>query len=117
MRELTPEELEAVYGGAREVDTSILPRSFPAAAAPASLTPRQAQCLAWVAAGKTSAEIGAALGLSPFIVDTYLKAACKALGVRTRAEATAVAAKPVFGHNVAVGPESSETQYFQGEIK
>jgi hypothetical protein len=37
--------------------------------------------------------------------------------VRTRAEATAVAAKPAVGQNVADVPESPETQYFQGEIK
>jgi DNA-binding NarL/FixJ family response regulator len=75
MRDLTPEELDAVCGGARQVDTSILPRTPPSPAAPAHLTPRQAQCLAWVAAGKTSAEFGAVLGLSPLSVDTYLKAA------------------------------------------
>lgn len=116
MRELTDEELGAACGGARQVDTSILPRATPTPAA-ASLTPRQAQCLAWVAAGKTSAEIGVILGLSAFSVDTYVKAACKALGVRTRAQASAAAAKPAAEQDVANGSQRSDSWHSQGAFK
>jgi LuxR family quorum-sensing system transcriptional regulator CciR len=85
-----------------------MPRATPTPAA-ASLTLRQTQCLAWVAAGKTSAEIGVILGLSALSVDTYVKAARKALGVRTRAQAAATAAKPAIEQNFADSSERSES--------
>lgn len=52
-----------------------------------TLTRRQLECLKWVAAGKTSPDIGDILGLSARTVDTYIGAACERLGVRTRAQA------------------------------
>lgn len=91
MRDLYADELKAVHGGARMADTSIMPREGPLSPNPAHLTPRQRQCLAWVAAGKSSAEIGAILSLSPHSVDTYLQSACKRLSVRTRLEASRAA--------------------------
>ncbi len=51
------------------------------------LTPRQIECLVWVRAGKTSAEIGVILGLSSRSIDAYVGAACQRLGVSKRAEA------------------------------
>jgi len=50
------------------------------------LTARQAECLYWVQAGKSSPEIGLILGLSSRTVDAYVAAACQRLGVRTRTE-------------------------------
>jgi LuxR family quorum sensing-dependent transcriptional regulator len=55
------------------------------------LTPRQLECLTRIAAGQTSAEIGAALGLSTRTVDHYVTHACARLGVRNRAQAVAKA--------------------------
>lgn len=52
-----------------------------------TLTRRQLECLKWVAAGKTSPDIGDILGLSARTVDTYVGTACERLGVRTRAQA------------------------------
>lgn len=56
-------------------------------AAPADLTPRQVECLQWVAAGKSGAEIGEILGLSDYTVSEHLAAARKRLGVRTTTQA------------------------------
>lgn len=55
------------------------------------LTERQLECLRWAAAGKSSADIGAIVGLSPRTVDDHLAAACRRLGVRTRVQAVVLA--------------------------
>lgn len=55
------------------------------------LTPRQLECLAWAAAGKSSADIGAIVGLSPRTVDDHMAAACRRLRVRTRVQAVVLA--------------------------
>jgi DNA-binding CsgD family transcriptional regulator len=55
------------------------------------LTARQIECLQRIAAGETSAEIAAELGLSKRTVDHYVGSACDRLGVRTRAQAVAIA--------------------------
>ena len=58
-----------------------------------SLTFRQVEGLRRIAAGETSAEIAAALGLSRHIVDHYISAACDRLGAKspTHIVATAIA--------------------------
>jgi DNA-binding CsgD family transcriptional regulator len=48
-------------------------------------------CLEWSRRGKSSADIGKILGLSPRTVDEHFAIACKALGVRTRVQAVAMA--------------------------
>lgn len=58
---------------------------------PSPLTPRQLECLSRIASGKTSAEIGEALGLSKRTVDHYVLNACTRLGVRNRTQAVAKA--------------------------
>lgn len=55
--------------------------------APIRLTPRDIECLRWVARGKSSHDIGKILGLSPRTVDDYLLKACAKLGVRGRIQA------------------------------
>lgn len=55
------------------------------------LSTRQLECLARIAAGETSVEIAAGLGLSPRTVDHYIGAACSKLGARSRAQAVAAA--------------------------
>jgi DNA-binding CsgD family transcriptional regulator len=55
------------------------------------LTPRQLECLSRIAGGETSAEIGAALGLSKRTIDHYVLHACARLGVRNRTQAVAKA--------------------------
>jgi DNA-binding CsgD family transcriptional regulator len=57
----------------------------------AKLTPRQIECLQRIACGETSAQIAAALGLSVRTVDHYVGAACSRFGVRSRAQAVAIA--------------------------
>jgi len=54
------------------------------------LSGRETECLLWVSRGKSSADIGQIVGLSPRTVDSYIEKACAKLGVRTRIEAVAV---------------------------
>ncbi|OYX32677.1 MAG: hypothetical protein B7Z01_10730 [Brevundimonas subvibrioides] len=42
---------------------------------------REAECLLWVSRGKSSADIGQIVGLSPRTVDSYIEKACAKLGV------------------------------------
>jgi len=60
---------------------------------PASLSPREQECLQWVCRGKSSADIGTILSLSPRTVDSYLEKVCSKLKVRTRIEAVASAVR------------------------
>jgi DNA-binding CsgD family transcriptional regulator len=53
------------------------------------LTPREAEVLAWVARGKTDAEIGLLLGISPRTVDKHLENVFRKLEVSSRAAAVA----------------------------
>lgn len=55
------------------------------------LSPRQLECLRLAAAGKTSSEIAAALGISSRTVDQYVGEACERLNVRNRIQAVAKA--------------------------
>ena len=61
--------------------------------ASADLSPREHECLQWACLGKSSADMGVILGLSPRTVDSYLEKACAKLRVRTRIEAVAVAVR------------------------
>lgn len=63
------------------------PREIPA------LSPRESECLLWVSRGKSSADIGQIVGLSPRTVDSYMEKTCAKLRVRTRIEAVAVAVR------------------------
>jgi DNA-binding CsgD family transcriptional regulator len=54
-----------------------------------TLRPRQRECLHWVSQGKSSADIGRMLGLSPRTVDEHVRGACSSLEVRTRVQAVA----------------------------
>lgn len=55
------------------------------------LSPRQLECLHWVQAGKSAADIGGIIGISARTVEGHLARACKVLGVRTRIQAMLVA--------------------------
>jgi len=57
------------------------------------LSPRQIECLRLAAAGHTSSEIAARLGLSFRTVDQYVSEACARLKVRNRTQAVAKAVK------------------------
>lgn len=58
-----------------------------------TLSGREAECLFWVSRGKSSADVGSILGLSPRTVDSYLEKVCAKLQVRTRIEAVALAVR------------------------
>ena len=53
------------------------------------LSPRESDCLAWVAAGKSSKHIADLLNLSPCTVNEYISSACKKLKATNRAHAAA----------------------------
>ena len=57
----------------------------------AVLTVRQLECLEWSRHGKSSADIGNILSLSPRTIDEHLASACQILGVRTRVQAVSIA--------------------------
>jgi LuxR family quorum-sensing system transcriptional regulator CciR len=54
---------------------------------PRRLTPRQCECLTWVARGKSSWETGKLLGISPHTVDYHVDTAMKILNVNSRTSA------------------------------
>ena len=56
-----------------------------------ALTIRQLQCLEWSRRGKSSADIGKILNLSPRTIDEHFAMACKVLEVRTRVQAVSTA--------------------------
>lgn len=56
-----------------------------------ALTIRQLQCLEWSRRGKSSADIGKILGLSPRTIDEHFAMACRVLEVRTRVQAVSKA--------------------------
>lgn len=58
------------------------------------LTARQAEVMRGVLAGRTNAAVAAELGLSARTVEKHLEGAYRRLGVRTRAEATALLLAP-----------------------
>jgi DNA-binding CsgD family transcriptional regulator len=51
------------------------------------LTPRQLECLAWVAEGKSAIEIGMILGISDRTVEKHIARACEIFGVNRRIQA------------------------------
>ncbi len=56
-----------------------------------ALTPRERECLKWVAAGKTDWEIAQILNISGQTAHSYVQNALAKLGARTRAQAVALA--------------------------
>lgn len=57
----------------------------------ATLTPREAEVLSWLAKGKTNRDIGDILGMSPRTVNKHLEHIYEKLGVETRTAAVAAA--------------------------
>jgi DNA-binding CsgD family transcriptional regulator len=67
--------------------------SEPASEVPSTLSARQAECLGWVAQGKTDPEIGIILGVSPRTVRFHLDKAKDKLKVMTRVQAVTKAVR------------------------
>ena len=90
--ELSPRDeralhLASLYLSAR---VSALRPAAPACA-PRRLTPRECECLKWVAAGKTDWEISQILNISEQTAHGYVQNALTKLNARTRAQAVALA--------------------------
>ena len=54
------------------------------------LSPREIECLQWVAAGKSDGDVAVLVGIKPATVHFHIEQAKKRLGVKTRVEAVAV---------------------------
>lgn len=65
----------------------------PRRASAGMLSPREVECLSWAAAGKTDAQIGLILTISPRTTRFHIENAKKKLGVATRVQAVAEAMK------------------------
>jgi len=68
----------------------------------ALLTPRELECLYWVAIGKTSWEIGHIIGVTERTVNFHIRRVCEKLGVARRQAAVTIALQhgllPVLQH-------------------
>jgi len=84
-----PQAVRVVAAGGRWVSPAVLPALLRPSAdvAPEALTPREREVLALVAGGRTSKEIGAALGIGTRTAEFHVKNLLAKLGSRTRAEA------------------------------
>jgi LuxR family quorum sensing-dependent transcriptional regulator len=90
--ELSPRDERALHMASLYLHTRMTALRAPAAPPPArSLTPRERECLQWVAAGKTDWEISQILSISEQTVHGYVQNAMTKLGARTRAQAVALA--------------------------
>ncbi len=67
----------------------LVTREPASALVPAGLTKREADVLTWLAQGKSNADIGAILGISPRTVQKHLERVFQKLGVETRTAAAA----------------------------
>ena len=67
--------------------------------AAAALTPREIECLSWIADGKSYADIADILGISRNTVITHVNRAKKKLGVNTSYQAVAVVMQAGMGHH------------------
>jgi DNA-binding CsgD family transcriptional regulator len=74
-----------------------------------TLSPRQREILALVAAGRTSKEIASSLGISESTVNWHLTRAFARLGASSRAEAVAIAMRDRDATEIA-GPAMPHTQ-------
>jgi len=82
--------LIAIYGHGR-VSALRRPRGGDSGKKIARLSPREIEILQWVAAGRTSADIGDRLHIGYETVETYIKRACVKLDAASRTQAVAEA--------------------------
>ena len=73
----------------------------PAPSAPAQLSERELECLAWAAVGRTDAEIAALIFRSPTTARFHIDNAVRKLGARNRTQAVAIAAEIGLIHPLA----------------
>jgi DNA-binding CsgD family transcriptional regulator/tetratricopeptide (TPR) repeat protein len=78
------DDLRSVVGATPAAREALSPKNLPEAAA---LTPREAEVLDLLAAGKTNAEIASTLFLASHTVKVHVRRILQKLGVRTRTEA------------------------------
>jgi DNA-binding CsgD family transcriptional regulator len=82
-------------GRALRIERSLIGTGTPGAATPPQLptilTPREQDCLGWVARGASSKEAARQLSLSVYTVNEYVASAMRKLGASSRTEAVAMA--------------------------
>jgi DNA-binding CsgD family transcriptional regulator len=90
--ELSPQDERALHMASLYLHARMTALRAPASPPPVrNLTPRERECLQWVAAGKTDWEISQILSISEQTVHGYVQNAMTKLGARTRAQAVALA--------------------------
>lgn len=78
---------QAVMGAAVHAGYSLFQKLIAAEAPQSPLSPRESECLGWVAEGKTDTEVGRILEISPRTVRFHINNAKTKLGVATRIQA------------------------------
>jgi LuxR family transcriptional regulator, quorum-sensing system regulator BjaR1 len=90
--DLSPQDERALHMASLYLHARMTVLRAPASPPPAhNLTPRERECLQWVAAGKTDWEISQILSISEQTVHGYVQNAMTKLSARTRAQAVATA--------------------------
>jgi DNA-binding CsgD family transcriptional regulator len=90
--DLPPQDERALHMASLYLHARMTVLRAPASLPPVrNLTPRERECLQWVAAGKTDWEISQILSISEQTVHGYVQNAMTKLGARTRAQAVALA--------------------------
>jgi LuxR family quorum sensing-dependent transcriptional regulator len=90
--ELSPRDERGLHLASLYLHAKVASLRVGAAAPPVPhLTPRERECLQWVAAGKTDWEISQILNISEQTAHGYVQNALRKLGARTRAQAVALA--------------------------
>ena len=90
--DLSPRDESALYIGSLYLHARMAALRTESSPAPVRiLTPRERECLEWVAGGKTDWEISQILGISEQTVHGYVQNAMTKLAARTRAQAVALA--------------------------
>jgi DNA-binding CsgD family transcriptional regulator len=78
---------QSVMGAAVHAGYSLFQKLITHEAPQSPLSPRESECLGWVAEGKTDAEVGKILQISPRTVRFHINNAKTKLGVATRIQA------------------------------
>lgn len=90
LHQLAPKERAAIGMAATVLHHRMCALSPPRLTAPVALTPRERDCLAHVAEGKSDWEIGEKLGIAQSTVAGYVQTARIKLGAKSRIQAVAV---------------------------
>ena len=90
LHEISPAEVSAISFAALALHHHMMSLSPAAASRGPSLSPRERDCMGFIAEGKSDWEIGEALGVAETTVITHVQNAKRKLGAKTRSHAVAL---------------------------